>query len=373
MIRRRFAVIVAAVSTVLVGGLLVQAGTSGAAPVTKIGMSTPRSDWDLRLSQTGPVHARRLFDQLASPADTVTLARDEVEAGRYPILSFKLPNDDWAGAAAGQYDTQLRNLAAQLDAIPGDLFITVHHEPNNDGTAANFAAMQRRVLPILRAPDNVEAGVIMNGFIFRDWTDAQIAQWLPADVIELSEIVAADFYQFGTEQNPDPDNTAGMKIRDFSAWATRVGADRLGVGEYNGWTAEAVGDAGDAVLEDPRYVFAAVFNSDNGELGFVLSGERLEEFKETVRESEALGEPTTTTSQPPTTTTTEPPTTTTTEAPTTTTTEPPTTTTTEPPTTTTTVPPGPTDEELVTEAMSRLDSARAELDAAQAALEQLGG
>jgi hypothetical protein len=236
------------------------------------------------------VYARRLFGNLSSPSGIIALAQSELAAGRMPILSFKLPNDDWAGAAAGKYDTSLRNLAARLDDLPGRVFVAIHHEPANDGTPNAYAAMQRRVLPILSPPANVDAGVIVNGYwwsaMAAGYTDAEIAQWLPSDVLRGAEVVGADTYQGGTSASPGED--ASAKIRRLSQWAGRVGVSRLGIGEYNGLTATAIKTAGDAILADPRFVFAAVFNSaENNRSGvnWQLSGDRLTAFKRTVAAS----------------------------------------------------------------------------------------
>jgi hypothetical protein len=260
------------------------------ADAVNVGMSAPKDQWAQRLSETGPVYARRLFGNLSSPDSIVTLARSEIAAGRYPITSFKLPNDDWTGAAAGRYDSLLRSLRDKLDALPGRVFVAIHHEPNGDGTARNFAAMQRRVLPILRSPSNVEAGVIMNGFIWspRSYglSDTEIALWLPSDVRRLCEIVAADFYHGGTPSNPGEEPE--VKIRSFSAWATRVGVTRLGIGEYNGHTAGAITRTGEAFLADPRFAFASIFNSSENNregVNWVLTGDRLAAFKATVAAS----------------------------------------------------------------------------------------
>ena len=255
-------------------------GPAFAASSVRIGMSAPRDQWGARLAETGPVRSRRLFGSLSSPSGMISLAASEIGAGRMPIMSFKLPSNDWVGAAAGKYDAQLRSLATMLDNLPGQVFVTIHHEPNNDGAAKDYAAMQRRVLPILAPPSNVDAGVIVNGFWWTTLTDAEIAQWLPSDVRRLAEVVAADTYQGGTPSNPGAD--AGVKIRRLSQWATRVGVSRLGIGEYNGLTGAAIKAAGDAVLADPRFVFAAVFNSNTGSLGSVLTGDRLTAFKNTL-------------------------------------------------------------------------------------------
>lgn len=258
----------------------------------RIGMSAPQAEWDTRFAEVGGVDARRIFGNLDTPDMALRLAKSEIAAGRMPILSFKVPNNDWAGAAAGVYDPQLRSLSTRLGALPGKLFVTIHHEPAKDGTAAAYAALQRHVLPILSPPSNVDAGVIGNGWWWSSaamgLTDSEIAQWLPPSVLRLSEVVAADTYQAGTTQNPG--ESATVKIKNLSAWATRVGVKRLGIGEYNGLSAATVKGAGDAVLADPRYVFASIFNSShNSPAGsdWTLTGDRITAFRNTVAASRA--------------------------------------------------------------------------------------
>ena len=266
------------------------------APVAKtqvlIGMATPAGQWDLRVAQSGGVDSRRVFDDLATPDFGITTARTEAAAGRMAILSFKVPGDDWAGVAAGRYDGQLKALAQSLAAVKGRVFVTLHHEPTGDGLPSSYAAMMRRALPILGAPTNVDAGPIVNGFWFSKtamgYTDAEIAQWLPADVLKVSELVAADTYQGGDASKPGED--AGVKIKGMSAWANRVGVKRLGIGEYNGVDARSITAAGDAIIADPRFVFAAIYNSDvhNREgINWTLTGDRLEAFKATVAKARA--------------------------------------------------------------------------------------
>ena len=259
-------------------------------PVVKMGMSAPRDEWSARLAEVGGVDARRIFSDLASPDGALKIAVTEVAAGRMPVLSFKVPGNDWSGAAAGKYDAALKALTAKLDALPGRVFVTLHHEPVGDGTATDYAAMQRRVLPILGAPSNVDAGVIVNGFWWsagaQGYTDAEIAQWLPASVLRVAEVVAADTYQGGTPTQPG--EYAAVKIRRMSQWATRTGVKRLGLGEYNGLNGAAIKAAGAAVLEDPRFSFACIFNSNvnNREgIDWTLTGERLTAFRATVKEA----------------------------------------------------------------------------------------
>lgn len=286
------AAVLVATAGLLGAGSPAQAASSVTTTTVRIGMSAPQSEWGTRLAEVGGVDARRIFGQLDSPDSAVRLAQSEIAAGRMPILSFKIPNNDWAGAAAGAYDGALRNLTARLDALPGELFVTIHHEPSGDGSPAAYAQMQEHVLPILAPPSNVLAGVIVNGFWWssrsQGLTDLEIAAWLPTRVLRRSEVVAADTYQGGT--NASPGENAGVKIRNMSAWATRVGVKRLGIGEYNGLDAASIKAAGDAVMADPRYAFASVFNSSvNNRVGvdWTLSGDRLTAFKATVSASRA--------------------------------------------------------------------------------------
>jgi hypothetical protein len=119
-------------------------------------------------------------------------------------------------------------------------------------------------------------------------TDAEIAQWLPTDVLRASEIVASDTYQGGT--TADIGENAGVKIARMSAWATRVGVPRLGIGEYNGLDAASITAAGNAILADNRYVFAAIFNSSHNNrpgVDWTLTGDRLTAFKATVARARA--------------------------------------------------------------------------------------
>jgi len=255
-------------------------------------MSAPSTEWSARLAETGGVDARRIFGDLGSPTSAIRVATSEVAAGRMPVVSFKVPNNDWAGVAAGTYDAQLRDVTARLAALPGQVFVTLHHEPSGDGTPADYSAMLAHALPILGAPTNVLAGPIVNGFWWSNGnqglTDAEIAQWLPTNVLAVSEVVAADTYQGGTTAKPG--ENAGVKITNMSAWATRVGVAHLGIGEYNGLDAASISAAGTAVLADPRFSFACAFNSNvnnRADVSWQLTGDRLTAFQATVAKARA--------------------------------------------------------------------------------------
>ena len=57
----------------------------------------------------------------------------------------------------------------------------------------------------------------------------------------------------------------------------------LGVGEYNGYSAESIADAGEALLDTPNVWFGCMWNSTGGK-GWELTGERLTAFQDTLED-----------------------------------------------------------------------------------------
>lgn len=99
-------------------------------PTYGFGMSTPATEWDLRLSEVGPgVEARRIF--LWGFTSKLTLVSRALSDGMLPVVSFKTGSFTWAQVVAGEADAQLVALAASLDALPREF---------RDGLAA-WAAM----------------------------------------------------------------------------------------------------------------------------------------------------------------------------------------------------------------------------------------
>lgn len=280
---------------------LTAAGATAREPV-RMGMSANEPRWNEALAQVehggGKVMARRMFHpDLANSERTeflVDQAAREIGAGRLPVISVKLKDAsgraDWARAAQGAHDTLLADLGARLAKLPGRVVIAVHHEPYGDGKPSDYVAMQRHVLPILARGANVDSAVILNGWWWtagkRALPDREIADWVPAELIAATDIVAVDTYQDG--QTGRPGEGPAVKIERFSAWATRANAQRLGIGEYNALTGEDLTAAWQAIKGDPRYEFACVFNSNlNGRPGVAwqLEGDRLRAFRETLIEA----------------------------------------------------------------------------------------
>ena len=244
-----------------------------------LGMSAPADTWDQRVREVGPgLEARRIF--YTSFGDSLRLAERACADGMYPVLSYKTGGYSWAQVAAGNADAELRALATRLNALPCDSFVAIHHEPAKDGAARDWAAMQAHALPILGGAigGKVKVGVIANGWWWsptnQGYTDAEIAEYIPRAVIDVSDVIAADTYQTcETCEEPLP------KMKGMAAWARRVGGVRaLGVGEFNGFTAASITNATKTLAEEPLFAWGCVWNSTGG-IATVLTGARLEAFR----------------------------------------------------------------------------------------------
>jgi hypothetical protein len=242
-----------------------------------LGMSSPAQFWDTRVSEVGSgLQARRIF--LNGFDASLTLVQKACSAGMYPIVSYKTGSYSWAQVAGGSADAALRAANAKLAALSCDVFVAVHHEPEQDGTAAGWAAMQVHALPILGVGADVQVGVIGNGWWWsatnQGYTDAEIAAWITPAVIKVSDVIAGDTYQSTTTSEE-----AGPKITRMGAWARRVGGVKaLGVGEFNGPTAIGITNATKALAADPLFAWGCMWNSTGG-IATVLTGARLTAFQ----------------------------------------------------------------------------------------------
>jgi hypothetical protein len=283
-------------SRVLGASMLVAALTSGVVAMTPasaatpgralLGMSSPSNLWNQRVSEVGPgLQARRIF---ATGFTLPSLATTACNAGMVPVLSFKTGSYSWADVANGKADSALRALATKLNALSCNSFVAIHHEPNGDGTPADFTAMQAHALPLIggTAGGKVSVGVIGNGWWFntnkQGLTDSALDTWVGPKVRAVSDFIAADTYQMkaGAEE-------PGSKMKRMSAWAARVNAKTpatpvrgLGVGEFNSTTTDGSGIKGalDVLRADPLFKFGCVWNTNLGTVT-VLTGARLQAFK----------------------------------------------------------------------------------------------
>jgi hypothetical protein len=244
----------------------------------KLGMSAPQSTWDQRVREVGPgLEARRVF--VPSLTGGLGVASQACKDGMYPVISFGAGT--WSSVTSGAKDATLRSLAARLDALPCNVFATLAHEPDGDGTPAQWSAMQAHALPILGAPASVKVGVIGNGWWWsstrRGLSDAQLAAWIPRSVINASDVIGGDFYQ-GKVNGESP----ATKMANLASWARRVGGVKaLGVGEFNAQSSLGITQITSQLASDRMWAWGCLWNANGsgGANSSVLAGDRLTTFK----------------------------------------------------------------------------------------------
>jgi hypothetical protein len=240
-------------------------------------MAAPQADWNQRVKEVGAgLQARRIF--LTSLTAGMSQPLATCNAGMYPVISLGTGSYSWAQIAAGMADADLRAMATKLAALPCNVFVTIQHEPYGNGTPADFSAMEAHALPLLGPDPGVKVGVIVNGWwwssMAKGYTDAEIAQWIPKSVINVSDVIAADTYQSSATGED-----GATKMRNMASWAKRVGGVKaLGVGEFNSPTATGITAATTELASEPLFSWGCLWNA-NAKIATVLTGARLTAFK----------------------------------------------------------------------------------------------
>lgn len=230
--------------------------------------------YDEALGITGTVYERRSFSSGWITASKMNSMLDECDANnQYCVISFKVPGTDWAGVAAGNYDADLDIAKSVAQSRTKPFAFGVHHEPQGDGLAEDWAAMQEYLVQYLSpVNDKMAFTTIGNGF----WwgpnfgkTDAYIATYYPQSLInkmnQYNGVIAADFYDAKPDAsgnyNANADRTS-MKLQEFVTWARAKGVKSIGAGEFGTTTGTEL-TASWNVMHDNRDIFgyANYFNS----------------------------------------------------------------------------------------------------------------
>ena len=205
-------------------------------------------------SYMGPTQAQAGIDR----------AKRDLDAGRLPIISWKVPNNSWPDVASGKQDAWVKQIMDGLGALAKPVWMCLHHEPTDDatggkgtnsGTAADYKAMYRHVypmkpanvalVPILQSGpfDNV-GGQDYQGLKLTDWIDPAAAdiigydiynhwhippgtfyKWRPVpSILAFADVVAKAFpgktqavCEYGTRTKPDTPGLAATWMRDLQA------------------------------------------------------------------------------------------------------------------------------------------------------------
>ncbi len=170
----------------------------------------------------------RVYYTAAQVSSAVRMATKDVAAGRLPWVSFKLPHS-WEDMVAGKGDAWALDLAKQMGALDGPVWLAFHHEPETDGDMQAWRKMQERLAPIVRgAADNIAFTVIMTGW-HQFYGDAQYslaAIWPKVKV----DVAAFDIYENYGVVKAGKTTTRWTNLRTsyfekISVWAKSVGVN----------------------------------------------------------------------------------------------------------------------------------------------------
>lgn len=245
-----------------------------------IGMSAPADQWALRCREVGDgLTARRIFADLASgPTSQIRLVEEAHAAGQLPVISYKVGHDV-AGAVAGRFNDVARKAAAKLASYGKPTAVTFWHEPHGDMTPEEYVAASKQLLPEFKR-GRLRVGPLLNGWLL----DRQVpvfASYAPDEMFSIWDWFGIDTYESGSMEEPGDEKPA-TRVRAARKFLRSRGQDHpLGIGEYNGYSATTIGDAGEALLTTKDIWFGCLWNSAGGK-GHVLEGERLQAFQDTL-------------------------------------------------------------------------------------------
>jgi hypothetical protein len=184
---------------------------------------------------------RRTFWTGSQVDSAVRTARADVNRGRVPWISFKMPMS-WADMASGKGDAWARDLVQKLSTVGGPVWLAFHHEPEGEGNLDEWRAMQERLAPIVhRLAPNVAYTVILTGWNQLYGNAAYSFDRIWPRGVKI-DIAGFDLYnEYGVTKRGRYDTRwpcmACYYYRPLQAWAAAHDV-RWGIAEF-GWTNEA--------------------------------------------------------------------------------------------------------------------------------------
>ncbi len=163
--------------------------------------------------------------------EVVARCRDDLANNRLPHVSVKPPGT-WRAVASGAQDLWLSELLLGLGQERGPIFLTVHHEPENDAGApgmlpADWVGMQRRALAL--AADHASNVTVVP--VLQHWTfdpvrdDIDPSVWIVPD----APVFGIDVYNPWSLSNGREWRTFGSLTDEVLPWA---GNAPIAIGEY---------------------------------------------------------------------------------------------------------------------------------------------
>ena len=227
-------------------------------------------DWEQELGAKLGLNRSYFTPDLNETAQLVHRCRDDLAHGRLPHVSIKSPGT-WSEVAAGARDEWLTGMLRPLGEGSGPVFLTLHHEPENDAgppgmQPSDFVAMQDRAIRIARdlAPEVTIVPVLQQWTFDPARHDVDPAAWL----VPEASVIGLDVYNPWSPTNGKQWRSFGNKVDEVLSW---FGSTPLAIGEYGcrddpqvpGLAAEWLRDAAE-YARTHQIVSMSYFNSGIG-------------------------------------------------------------------------------------------------------------
>ncbi len=187
----------------------------GASCVASYGVPT----LEKQLGHNLGVHRGYFVAKTNSTNGLVRQVADDHAKGRMPSVSTKVPAS-WADMAAGRQDTWLRALLSRLNATGGPVFLTLHHEPENDTGGKGMAPQDwREMNEHAHALTRTVAPKVSIVPILMQYTFARGSGRKPADWVPATPILSTDCYNAWSPTNGLQWRSLEDKMQDVLPYA----------------------------------------------------------------------------------------------------------------------------------------------------------
>jgi len=244
--------------------------------------------WEKRLGARLSLHRSYFTPDPNETEQLVRQCRADLDRGRLPHVSTKPPTT-WRALADGAADDWLSSILRPLGEQASPLFLTVHHEPENDAGGfgmqpEDYVAMQRQVIELAEgmAPQVTVVPVLQRWTFDPLRDDADPAAW----IVPGAAVLGLDLYNPWSPENGRPWRSFGSLASEVQEW---TGGTPLAIGEYGcrvdpsnpGLAGAWMRDAAEHAREN-GVVAMSYFNSDVGATDgpWTLHGETEEAFIE---------------------------------------------------------------------------------------------
>lgn len=177
-------------------------------------------DWELELGATLALHRSYFTPDANETTQLVAQCRADLSRDRMPHVSIKPPGT-WEDVASGRRDDWLVGMLEALGESGRPLFLTLHHEPENDAggrgmLASHFVSMQQRAIRLAAelGPSVVVTPVLQHWTFDPAHPRSDPSVWL----VPEAPVVGLDVYNPWSPTNGKEWRTFGSKLDEVLGW-----------------------------------------------------------------------------------------------------------------------------------------------------------